>query len=41
MRGKLSRTLESVQIELGPANRIDRINFKRLNISLFDIVQSL
>ena len=41
MRGKLYRTTKSIQIELRLANQIGRINFVRLNISHFDIVQIL
>ena len=41
MRGELSRTTKLFQIEMKLANRIGRINFVRLNISNFDIVQNL
>ena len=41
MRGKLYRTTRSFQIELRLANQIRPINFVRLNISHFDIVQNL
>ena len=39
MRDKLSRTTKLFQNELRLANQISRINFVRLDISHFDIVQ--
>ena len=38
---ELSRITKSFKIELRPANWIGRINFVRLNVSNFDIVQIL
>ena len=41
MRGELSRSRKSFQIELRLANQISRINFVQLKISHFDFVQNL
>ena len=37
MRGELSGTTKSIQIELMLANQIGRIDFVRINISHFDL----
>ena len=41
MRGELSRTTKSLQIELRLANQIGRINFVQVRNVHFDIVQNI